>query len=467
MSTRSEGSQRRAAVVIIGAAFASIAAGTTWERTRRREVAITPLAPAVGDDDTVVARVPPRATDPAARDAERLRAQIRKAPRDLDTAVRLARLDVQAARDGADPRFLGRAEAALAPWWSEASAPPEVVLLRATIRQARHEFDAALVDLDRLVRSGGDGADQTLAPPATQAIQAQALLTRAVILGVKARYDEGLASCARLAGLASPFVRAACRAPLLGLTGRAAGGATELAGVLDQAAGPAEAAWGRAVLADLARSEGDERGAEALLRSVLALAPSDRGARAALCDLLLDAGRADEVAALVRGHEDDDGLLLRLALAEATPGQAREGAGVSARDGAAATVAARFAASRERGDAVHQREESRFALHVERDPARALRLAIANWDVQREPADARALLEAALAANHPASARPALEWLNAIGTAQPRLRALAAALGASSPRTKVDRIETGSAGFGEGSLRPRAAGVARAAGSAS
>jgi len=434
MSIRSEGSQRRAAAVLIGATFASIAAGTTWERARRREATITSLARAAGeraDDDAVVARVPPRATDPAARDADRLRAQIREAPRDLGAAVRLARIDVQAARDRADPRFLGRAQAALGPWWSQGDAPPEVSLLRATIRQARHEFDAALVDLDRLVRAGEwsrDGGERTPVPSPTAIpahVLAQALLTRAVVLGVKARYAEGLTSCARLDGLASPFVRAACRAPLLGLTGRAAAAATELAGVLDQATGPAETAWGRVLLAELARSDGDERGAEALLRSVVALAPADGGARAALCDLLLDAGRADEVPPLVRGHEDDDALLLRLALAEAARGNGR-GAVSSA---AAATVAARFAASRERGDTVHRREESRFALHVERDPARALRLAIANWDVQREPADARVLLEAALAAKAPASARPALDWLETTRTTEPRLRALAVALG--------------------------------------
>src|SRR5689334_15669042 len=128
MATRSERSQRRAAAVLVGATLASIAAGTTWERARRPEAAITSLARAAGDDAAVVARVPPRAADPAARDAERLRAQLREAPGDLGAALRLARLDVQAARDGADPRFLGRAEAALAPWWSEASAPPEVVL---------------------------------------------------------------------------------------------------------------------------------------------------------------------------------------------------------------------------------------------------------------------------------------------------------------------------------------------------
>ena len=49
----------------------------------------------------------------------------------------------------------------------------------------------------------------------------QAWLTRAVVLGVRGPYAEGLASCARLEALASPLVVAACRAPLLGVTGRA------------------------------------------------------------------------------------------------------------------------------------------------------------------------------------------------------------------------------------------------------
>ena len=427
MRIESDGAQRRAAAMLIGATFALIVAGATWERARRhqgdRGMATASFGRADGaraDDDAVVARVPPRGADPAALDADRLRAQIRKSPRDRDAAVRLARIDLQAARDRSDPRFLGRAEAALAPWWSDAGAPPEVVLLRATIRQARHEFDAALADLDRLLSAGGSAREG--AKPPSVSLLAQALVTRAVILGVKARYAEALATCARLDGLASPFVGAACRAPLLGLTGHAADAAVALAGLLGQAAGPSEAAWGRVLLAELARAAGDERGAETLLRSVLALAPSDAAARAALCDLLLDDGRAGEVAPLVRGREDDDGLLLRLALAEG-PG--------TPSSGAAARVAARFAASRERGDTVHRREESRFALHVERDPARALRLAVANWEVQREPADARVLLEAALAARAPASARPALDWLDTTGIAEPRLRALAAALRAA------------------------------------
>ena len=58
----------------------------------------------------------------------------------------------------------------------------------------------------------------------------------------------------------------------------------------------------------------------------------------------------------------------------------------------------RFAASRLRGDRVHLREEARFTLHLLNAPQAALKLAQENWQVQKEPADVRILLEAALAA---------------------------------------------------------------------
>jgi hypothetical protein len=64
-----------------------------------------------------------------------------------------------------------------------------------------------------------------------------------------------------------------------------------------------------------------------------------------------------------------------------------------------------------RGDFVHQREEARFDLRLRRRPAEALRLALANWQVQREPADLRILMESALAAGQPAAAQAALEFI--------------------------------------------------------
>jgi hypothetical protein len=50
-------------------------------------------------------------------------------------------------------------------------------------------------------------------------------------------------------------------------------------------------------------------------------------------------------------------------------------------------------------------------LHLMSDAPRALELARANWLVQREPADARVLLEAALANKDAAAAQVVLAWM--------------------------------------------------------
>ena len=71
----------------------------------------------------------------------------------------------------------------------------------------------------------------------------------------------------------------------------------------------------------------------------------------------------------------------------------------------------RLAASRLRGDRVHLREEARFTLHLLNAPQAALTLAQENWQVQKEPADIRILLEAALAADDAAAVDGVREWL--------------------------------------------------------
>ena len=74
-----------------------------------------------------------------------------------------------------------------------------------------------------------------------------------------------------------------------------------------------------------------------------------------------------------------------------------------------------IAAAAERGDRIHLREEARFALEVEADPPRALRVARDNWNVQKELADARLLAKAAVAAREPAAAEALVAWAHSTG----------------------------------------------------
>lgn len=63
-------------------------------------------------DDQILQRLP---TPEALEGADALQQRLANAPRDLDTAERLARLYIQAAQREGDPRYLGYASATLAP----------------------------------------------------------------------------------------------------------------------------------------------------------------------------------------------------------------------------------------------------------------------------------------------------------------------------------------------------------------
>ena len=69
-------------------------------------------------------------------------------------------------------------------------------------------------------------------------------------------------------------------------------------------------------------------------------------------------------------------------------------------------------------------EEARFRLRLRGDAKGALALALANYRVQREPRDARILLEAAIAAGDAAAAGPVRDWLQSSGFEDALLRRL-------------------------------------------
>ena len=332
-----------------------------------------PYTPA--DDGVVLERLP-EALDPALAELKRMRVALRTNPTDLDHAARLARRGIEAARETGDPRFLGQAQAALAPWWTVADAPPAALLLRATVKQSQHDFSGALADLDRLLAvHTGDG---------------QALLTRATILTVQGRYADAQRDCAKLPRLTSGLVTTACLAGASSLNGDAAG----------------TRAWALTLAAEIAARRGDADAADIHFRDALALDPRDAYLVAAYADFLLDQARARDVIPMLADSTKNDALLLRLALAERSLPDLRSEFADHRRE-----LADRFAAARRRGDSVHLREEARFRLDVENDIPAALALAKANWNVQREPADLRILAAAARASGERDAGKIVTDWL--------------------------------------------------------
>jgi len=341
---------------------------------------------------TVVAHVPPR--DPT---EVRERHELAAAPDRVEIAVQLARADIQRARTLSDPRYLGHAQATLARWWSLASPPPDVLLLRATIEQSLHQFAAARTDLDRLI---GERPEDV-----------QAQLTRAVVATVTADYAAARASCRALERLAVPVIVAACKAPLDALTGDLDGAYRRLAATIDRRTPASLRAWALTTLAELAIQRGDDGIAAQHLRDVLASDPEDAYARAALADV----SEPRVASELLAGYEMIDNLLVRRAIAEHRA-QGPEAAKL------ARAMHERIAAAAERGDRVHQREEAMFVLAVDEDPPRALAIAERNWNDQKELADARLLAEAATRAHEPAAAAPVIAWAHANGVHDARLQ---------------------------------------------
>ena len=348
-----------------------------------------------GSDGEVLERLPERG-DPSLRVQKRLQQALARRPRDLSLATLVARNAIAAARASGDPRFLGHAEAALQPWWADRDPPPEVLLLRATIRQSNHDFAGALADLDRLLQAHpNDG---------------QALLTRATIHAVQGRYDAARTDCARLAPLTIPLVAAACKAGPASQTGAAAAAYADLVRALDAAprAAPAVRAWAWTLAAEIAARRGEGSAAEQHYRDALAIDARDPYLLASFADFLLAERRPAEVVPMLAPHLANDSLLLRNVLALQRLPEAAEAFTAQRRD-----LAERFAAAARRGDSLHRREEARFRLCIEHDARGALALARANWGVQREPADLAVLALAADATRDAATLAEVETWRRA------------------------------------------------------
>jgi tetratricopeptide (TPR) repeat protein len=341
----------------------------------------TPYIPA--DDARVLAELPAgaRHAGVASRDLTRSR---------LDIALPLAQFDISRARATGDLRFLGYAEAILQPWLNRAPASPQVLVLHATILQSRHQFTAALGELDQALKVRPDDP--------------QAWLTRATVLRVIGRYPEALESCSHLTAAADPAVVLLCTESVQSLSGHLRSAYAVVAALPQQSLPPEARAWRYSELGEMAERLGDDPAAEHWLREGLQVASDDFYLRGAFADLLLRHGRAAETLELLRGYESMEPMLLRTTIAHQQLHDAMSNRSQELLQNA-------FDLEEQRGDAVHRREQARFLLDVDHQPAAALAAARENWQVQREPDDVLILLRAAEAAEQPELAAPALRFL--------------------------------------------------------
>jgi Tfp pilus assembly protein PilF len=347
------------------------------------------------DENEVLERLPARRGDPVMAELRKLR------------GAALARRYFELAMAQGDPRYVGYAEAALR--GAERDPAAEVLFVRALLKQYRHDFAGALRDLqDALAQDPGHIGARSW---------------RAAVFMVGADYPAARAECRALEPLASELLATGCHAAVDGATGKARPAYDALKAALERRedAGPESRLWVLTRLAELAERLEQPATAERHFRAALALGLRDDFLLAAYADFLLERGRPGEIDALVEKWGHSDNLDLRLTLAAKALGLPEAGKRAQALD-------ARFAAAALRGERLHLGEEARFLLELKGDAKAALAAAVENWKSQREPRDAKVLLEAALAAGDRSAATPVLRWLEQSGLEDARLRRLAAQL---------------------------------------
>lgn len=299
---------------------------------------------------------------------EVLRERIGVTPATPQAAATAARRWISLARETADPRYLGRAQAVLALWWGKPDAPAELAVLQATVEQSRHEFDAARATLQRALQ-----ADPT---------QVQGWLTLATLERVAARYPESEIACRNVARHGAVLHATACLLESRSLQGQSDAARSGFTALIAQAGEPAGRAWLLSLLAESEERAGRDDAADAAYRSSLAAAP-DGYTALAYADLLLRLGRPAAAVDVLKTQPESDAVLLRRAQALRLMGKTAQAQAL------AADLEARFAALAARGEALdaHARERSLLALWLQGQPREAWRAAQANLALQKEPLD--------------------------------------------------------------------------------
>ena len=323
----------------------------------------------------------------------------------LEQAIASARASLLLGQRYSDPRQYGYAEATLASWNQRNPGDPRLAVLNARIQQFRHDFDGAKERLHALLKTNPD--------------QSEAWLLLATIEQVQGNFTPARAACTRVAGQGDLLTAITCGAGVASLTGSAQTNADLLQRQLQASSNNADAIriWAWTLLGEMRARLGEAVAATAAFQEALRIDPEDVYARSAYADVELQRDRPQAALDLIGDRTNADALLLRAAIA------ARR-----AKSPAAAELGAAFGERVDemsrRGDLTHRRELARAALELDDDANAALTLALDNWKVQREPADALLVLQTSLASGQKNSAAEVIDFVQANKLEDVRIAAL-------------------------------------------
>ena len=355
-------------------------------------------------DDTVLQEVP-AASSAKVRGMRQLRQALDKSPQDFSIAARLSRAYIDFGREIGDAHYAGYAEAVIVPWLKQGTPPVEAWVIHAVILQYQHQFDVARVALRKAIEREPNNA--------------AAWLTFSTIDMTQGEYDRAAEDCAHISRVATT-IALTCSATVSSFIGQAQR-SSELMAILGariKGDDPSIRAWITGLQGEIAGRLGEWDKQESYFKQALQYAPGDDFLSVAYADFLLDRNRPSEVLTLLAKQTQSDTAFLRIALAQQALGSPQLARYTW-------IMSARFEALALRDSALYDREQSRFVLHMLRDPERALTLAQGNWKMQRAPWDVRVFLEAALAANKPQAAAPVIAFLDKTHLQDPFIDALA------------------------------------------
>lgn len=353
-------------------------------------------APEIPASDEVVLAVVDDAVEFGAARMRELRAQLQRDAYDDSSARELIALYLQRARTTGDARYTSYAQHLLAPWWTRASLPSEMRFTRAQVKQALHDFDGALLDLDRIVLDAPGHAD--------------ALLLRATLLVLRGEHRRARQDCKQLAQRVDPLTGLICSAATSVSKDAIARSLRVLDGALPQArardAGFQQ--WTYFTLADLASRLGEWERALRYLDSAATIAALDLPARALRADALLALHRPQAVIAMINEPTPADALLARKIAALRLADEPTF-------NDALVLAQTRLRESQARPMPGHERDLALLLIEAEIADAEALNAARTNWRRQREAIDAYALLRAAERHADTTARADITDWLNATG----------------------------------------------------
>jgi hypothetical protein len=286
----------------------------------------------------------------------------------IDDVASSARALIEQSRRLSDPRFLGRAQAMLAPWWNRAEAPANLAILQATIEQSRHHFDDARKTLQRILQANPR--------------HAQALLTLATLEKLSGRYALAIHVCEQLQDSGATVYASACTLETKSLLGQSAQAKAGFKRLVDSESNRATRAWLLSLAAENMERAGKNSEARALYLVSLEL-QADPYTALALTDLYLRDRQWGAAYQSLRGQAESDAVLIRRAFALQQAGEHAQAQAI------VLTLEERFRAMHARGEEsrFHGREFALYALWIERNPAKALAISQSNLSLQKEPLD--------------------------------------------------------------------------------